>query len=154
MKYTTYSEPENKPRYRKGDDWSERVANGVAKRLGIPAACTELAVDRNSEEPRYGVISKSVRDGGYTPEAYVDRAKSPFAGRPHPITVAMQAIEISETRVGEFWINQCEQEEVDNLAEPIRMIPGDRMSGLSRQFVERVLRRNCHRLFDEVSSYR
>lgn len=60
MKFTTDNQRSDGTSYRKGDDWSERVANGVAGRLGVPAARTELALDRAAEAPGYGIISKSV----------------------------------------------------------------------------------------------
>ncbi|MCY4664491.1 MAG: hypothetical protein OXC00_07495, partial [Acidimicrobiaceae bacterium] len=46
MKLTTDNQRRDGTKYRKGDAWSERVANGVAGRLGVPAARTELALDR------------------------------------------------------------------------------------------------------------
>ena len=60
MKDTTYNQRRDGTWYRKGDDWSERIANGVAGRLGLPAARTELAVAAIDGDLRYGVISKSV----------------------------------------------------------------------------------------------
>ena len=60
MKDATYSQRNDGTRYRKGDDWSERVANGVAERLGLPAARTELAIASVGEVQVYGVISKSI----------------------------------------------------------------------------------------------
>ena len=262
MKDATYSQRNDGTRYRKGDDWSERVANGVAARLGLPAARTELASSRTGEAHKLGVISRSVlatsqgdnvkevlipgnqllaepvagrdrstytpttirdalegvhvpdgvdagltawdvfagylvldavvgntdrheenwavldraghrclaptfdhasclgfqfadeqrrdrlrtRDSGYTPEAYADRAKTHFAGRPHPIAIARQAIEMPGTDSQGLWMDRCR--EVDRLVEPLLLIPEDRMSLPAREFAERVLRRNCQRLLD------
>lgn len=262
MKDATYSQRNDGTRYRKGDDWSERVANGVAARLGLPAAHTELAASRTSEAPKLGVISRSVlatsqgdsvkevlipgnqllaepitgrersaytpaairealesvqapdgvdasltawdvfvgylvldavvgntdrheenwavmdraghrslaptfdhasclgfqyadeqrrdrldtRDSGYTPEAYADGAKTHFAGRPHPIAVVRQAMEMSVTDSAGLWVDRCS--EVHGLVEPVWLIPEDRMSLPAREFAERVLRRNCQRLLD------
>lgn len=262
MKDATYSQGSDGARYRKGDDWSERVANGVAARLGLPAARTELAASRTGEEPKLGVISRSVlaasqgdsvravlipgnqllaepvtgrdrsaytpatirqaleevhapngvdadltawevftgylvldavvgntdrheenwavldragrrslaptfdhasclgfqlpdeqrrdrletRDYRYTPEAYADRAKTHFAGKPHPVAVARQAIEMPGTYPHSLWMDRCR--EIDRLVEPIWLIPEDRMSLPAREFAERVLRRNCQRLLD------
>lgn len=42
-------------RYRKGDDWSERVAREVGVALGVPTAQVELAV----RDDRVGVVSKN-----------------------------------------------------------------------------------------------
>ena len=50
--------------YRKGDDWAERIAIGVADSLGVPAARTELAVRHDHGESKVGVISRSVLDSG------------------------------------------------------------------------------------------
>ena len=265
MKFTTDNRRRDGTRYRKGDDWSERVANGVAGRLGVPAARTELALDRAAEVQGYGIISKSVlappsgdeaqspeelvhgnqlvdveligperightveavrqaldsvaapsgiddnltawdvfvgyllldavvgntdrheenwavidragarslaatfdhasclgfqfdderrrrhlhtRDRNDTPEAWADRAKSKFEGRPHPIVAAMRALDLTAQAVRQRWVDRCE--DVDGLVEPIQMIPEDRMSPRARQFAERVIRRNCHRLLDE-----
>ena len=37
MKYATFNELQDNLGYRKGDDWAERIAYGVAQVLGIPA---------------------------------------------------------------------------------------------------------------------
>lgn len=265
MKYTTENPRTDGTQHRKGDDWSERIANGVAERLGVPAARTELALERAGETPAYGVISKSVvvtplggegrsaeelvhgnellpmqrrgrerlgytaeavrhalhglgppssindglgawdvfvgylvldavvgntdrheenwavidrggdrrlaptfdhasclgfqlddeqrerrlhtRDRGYTPEAWADRAKSPFEGQPHPISVAIGALELADQAVRQYWMSRCQN--VDLLVEPVWMIPQGRMTFPARQFAERVMRRNCHRLLSE-----
>ena len=264
MKDATYSHRSDGTRYRKGDDWSERIANGVAERLGLPAAVTELAITRIGNDPVYGVISQSIlappidddthseeelvdgnellpdpvvkgrregytveavhqaligvsppavaegglsawdvfvgylildavvgntdrheenwaviertsdrrlaptfdhasclgfqldddqrhrrlstNDSGYTPEAWADRAGSTFHGSPHPVTAAMGAMTISDTNIGRPWLSRCE--DVDSLVEPVWMAPQHRMSTPAREFAERVLRRNCHRLLE------
>ncbi|MCY4134892.1 MAG: HipA domain-containing protein [bacterium] len=64
MKYATFNEPHGSPGYRKGDDWAERVAYGVARVLGIPAALVELAVERTPDEIRYGTVCRSVLQEG------------------------------------------------------------------------------------------
>ena len=266
MKDATYSQRNDGTRYRKGDDWSERVANGVAERLGLPAARTELAIASVGEVQVYGVISKSIlvaptgedthseeelvdgnellpdpvvgghregytveavrraldgvgppagiegdpsawdvfvdylildaivgntdrheenwaviargddrrlaptfdhasclgfqlddhqrqrrlstNDSGYTPEAYADRAGSTFHGSPHPVTAAVRAMAMSETRAGRLWVSRCE--DVDSLVEPVWKVPQHRMSAPAREFAERVLRRNCRRLLEET----
>ena len=89
----------------------------------------------------------STNDSGYTPEAYADRAGSTFHDSPHPVTAAVRALAISETRVGRLWVSRCE--DVESLVEPVRMVPQHRMSKPAREFAERVLRRNCHRLLKE-----
>lgn len=263
MKFTTDNQRHDGTSYRKGDDWSERVANGVAGRLGVPAARTELALDRAAEAPGYGIISKSVvamredgtleedlihgnqlvdvelvgperightveairqvldgvaapssidnyftawdvfvgyllldavvgntdrheenwavidragvrrlaptfdhasclgfqldderrmrhlhtRDRNDMPEAWADRAKSKFEGRPHPVVAAMRALDLTDESARQRWVGRCE--DVDHVVEPIQMIPEHRMSPSARHFAERVIRRNCHRLLDE-----
>ena len=279
MKDATFSERRNGTSYPKGDDWSERVANGIAGCLGLPAALTDLSFNNTGDGVVYGIISKSVisvagqdatentaeqdatentaeqdaeraeslihgnelletpiagssragytveavwkaldeveapnglaenltawdvfvgylvldaiigntdrheenwaviarggrrilaptfdhasclgfmlgddqrsgrlctKDRGFTPEAYADRARSPFYGRPHPVDIARQAIAMSESRTGEMWIDRCA--DTDRLIEPIRLIPRHRMSSPARRFAERVLRHNCRRL--------
>ena len=62
MKDATHNRWADGTTYRKGDDWAERIATGVADYLGLPAARTELAVRQMDGENRLGVISKSVRD--------------------------------------------------------------------------------------------
>lgn len=264
MKDCTYSQRNDGTRYRKGDDWSERIANGVAQRLGLPAAPTELAVRRIGDTRVHGVISKSVvreredgtieedlvdgnqllpvpvaggdrsaytiasvrealmgveapagidgshtawdvfigylildavvgntdrheenwavidrtgqrslapsfdhasclgfqldderrkrhlstRDHGFTPEAYADRAKSPFAGRPHPIDVVVEAMAMAQERAGRLWIGRYE--DVGTLLEPVRLVPAGRMSQVARDFAERVIRRNCYQLLAKI----
>ena len=60
MKDATYNPRADGTTYRKGDDWAERIATGVADCLGLPAARTELAVRQMDGENRLGVISRSV----------------------------------------------------------------------------------------------
>lgn len=254
MKDATYNTRIDGTKYRKGDDWAERIATGVADCLGVPAARTELAHQRIGEEERLGVISKSVlakneelvlgnqllahpvtrhdrsgytisairkaledvetpasvggevsawdvfsgylaldaligntdrheenwavidsgtsrrisptfdhasslgflldpqdrerrlttRDPGYTPEAWADRAKSTFRGKPHPIDAALAARRMQDTAVQDRWLNRCE--DVDRLVEPIWLVPDHRMSSHARDFAERVVRRNRQRL--------
>ena len=64
LKDATYSRRADGTAYRKGDDWAERIAAGVAERLGVPAAVVELATDTHGNENRLGVISKSVLTQG------------------------------------------------------------------------------------------
>ena len=84
------------------------------------------------------------RDRGFTPEAYADRARTPFAAKPHPVAVAKQAMAMSDTRAGDLWLDRCS--DVGRLAEPLWLVPEHRMSRLARQFAERVLRQNCRQL--------
>ena len=84
------------------------------------------------------------RDSGTTPEAYADRARSPFEGSPHPVDVAIEALATIDLRARLLWLSRCK--DVDGLVEPIRMIPAGRMSVSARELAERVLRRNCYRL--------
>lgn len=86
----------------------------------------------------------ATRDRAYTPEKWADRAKSPFAGKPHPIAVAIEACETLDSRQRDRWLRGCE--DVDRLVEPIRRVPEHRMSRPAREFAERVLRRNRQRL--------
>ena len=267
MKDATENIYDDGTRYRKGDDWSERVASAVAVRLGLSVARTELAFRRQADGLALGVISLSVlaasgdgapaaeelidgnqllrqpvvgrdrsrytlaaiadalqgveapagvgedlagleawdvfvgylildavvgntdrheenwaviargdsrslaptfdhasclgfmldddqrlsrlrtRDQGFTPEAYADRARTPFATKRHPVVVAKQAIGMSGTRAGDFWLDRCSNP--DRLVEPLSLVPEHRMSAVARQFAERVLRQNCRRLLAE-----
>ena len=262
LKLSTWNRLHDGTVYRKGDDWSERVACGVAMGLGLPTARTELALFRTGGKCEYGVISRDVRsesregagaegeelidgnellaepvvgqdrdtytvdavraallgvevpagcesaltawdvfvgylvldaivgntdrheenwaiivgaggrrlapsfdhasclgfqladkpredrlttlDRGYTPEAYADRARSPFAGRPHPVDVARRALSMVDTAQGLPWLGRIG--DADALVEAIWAVPHNRMSGAAREFAERVLRRNCQRL--------
>ena len=86
LKDATYSRRADGTSYRKGDDWAERIAAGVAKRMGIPAAQIELATSMRGDETRLGVISKSVLAQGETlvhgnellREPVVDRDRSGY----------------------------------------------------------------------------
>ena len=60
MKDATVSSPCGRPNYRKGDDWAERVAYGVAGVLCLPAAPVELSVAFRGGERVYGTICRSV----------------------------------------------------------------------------------------------
>ena len=267
MKDTTFSRLHDGSTIRKGDDWSERVACGVAEALGLPAARVELAFKRGTDERLLGVISRDMlvgadgsrihgpeelidgnelldepvtvgnrggytveavrgalngvlaprespegatawdvfvgyllldavigntdrheenwavisgpeglrlaptfdhasclgfqlddgqrvdrlltRDRGYTPEAYADRARTPFAGQPHPVDVVAQALVMSATGSNLHWFGRCA--DIDALARPIWAIPAERMSAPAREFAERVLTRNCQRLLDGLA---
>lgn len=61
MKYTTYNRRHDGTQHPKGDDWSERIANGVAQRLGVPAARTELAVESTARQFAERVLRQNCR---------------------------------------------------------------------------------------------
>lgn len=260
LKYVTYNSAQNDAEFPKGDDWAERIAHGVALRLGVPAARTELAVE-DLAGIRFGVVSGSVlarhdREGsasvelvlgnqllpepvtdrartsytleaiqaaigdvapptgappefsawetfvgylvldaligntdrheenwavissperkrlaptfdhasslgfqlsdqgreerlrtgdrGFTPEAYADRARAKFAGRPRLVDAARQVLDQCSPSVRGYWLGCCS--DVDSLVEPIWLVPRNRMSDPARHFAERVLRRNCAQL--------
>ncbi|MDE0066448.1 MAG: hypothetical protein OXN44_06210 [Acidimicrobiaceae bacterium] len=260
MKDATFSHASDGTTYRKGDDWAERVAHGVAETLRLPAARVEIAVDQRGPKPVCGTVCRTVlRDGeslvngdelmgecgitvshhhresytteaafqalcdveppldvaaglsawvvfiGYlvldaligntdrheenwcvissveagsqrrlsptfdhasslgfllsdqdrqerlsskdsnrTPEAYADRAKTPFASKPHPIEVVDNAEQLSGRGAAEYWLGQVEH--VDDLLIPIWAIPEHRMSTPAREFAERVLRHNWSKM--------
>ena len=60
MKDATFSTPRHGSKYRKGDDWAERIAYGVADVLGLSAAQVELCIDCKGEEDVYGTICRTV----------------------------------------------------------------------------------------------
>ncbi len=60
LKYRTTNTHADGSTHPKGDDWAERVAYGIARVLGLPAAQAELAVETLSGEVVYGVISRSM----------------------------------------------------------------------------------------------
>ncbi len=64
MKDATHNTRADGTSSRKGDDWAERIATGVADRLDLPAARTEMAIRHGSERIRLGVISKEVLNPG------------------------------------------------------------------------------------------
>ena len=86
LKDATYSRRADGTNYRKGDDWAERIAAGVAERMGIPVAQIELATYVRYDETRVGVISKNVLAQGETllhgnellREPVVDRHRSGY----------------------------------------------------------------------------
>ena len=61
MKDATFNRLGDGSTFRKGDDWAERIAYGVAEVLGLPAARVELCVDGKGEEDVYGTICRDVR---------------------------------------------------------------------------------------------
>ena len=63
MKEATFNKPRDEPAYRKGDDWAERIACGVARVLSLPAAEVELSVLSRGDERVYGTICRSVLGG-------------------------------------------------------------------------------------------
>ena len=260
MKDATSSEGLDGAKYRKGDDWAERIAFGVAQVLRLPAARVEIALSRRGEDPVYGTVCRTVlgpgeglingnelmgeygidvshnhrelytvetavsalrdveppvdvvdnlsastvfvgylvldaligntdrheenwcvigpaevgsprrlsptfdhasslgfllsdqdrqerlssKDSNRTPEGYADRAKTPFASRPHPIAVVDNAEQLVGQGTAEYWLGQVEQ--VDDLIAPIWAIPEHRMSTPAREFAERVLRHNWSKM--------
>lgn len=260
MKDATSSEGLDGVKYRKGDDWAERIAFGIAQALRLPAARVEIALNRRDEDPVYGTVCRTVlgpdeglingdelmgecgiavshnhresytveaaisaledveppvdvaddlsastvfvgylvldaligntdrheenwcvispaeagsprrlsptfdhasslgfllsdqdrqerlssRDGNRTPEGYADRAKTPFASKPHPIAVVDRAKQLAGRGTAEYWLGQVEQ--VDALIIPIWAIPEHRMSTPAREFAERVLRNNWSKM--------
>ena len=60
MKEATFNMSGTPREYRKGDDWAERIACGVAGVFGLPVAQVELSVDSRSHKDVYGTICRSV----------------------------------------------------------------------------------------------
>ncbi len=260
MKYATTSRPAGQQEYRKGDDWAERIAYGIAELLGIPAAPVELAFETSDSNKRFGTICQSVlreeeslvngdelmgergirvsrknrglytveavfkslegirppramakdlstwevfvgylaldaligntdrheenwsaikstqpdpqlrlsptfdhasslgfqlsdqdkegrlasRDRNRTPEGYADRAKTTFAGRPHPFEALGQALALAHSTALGHWLGSVRH--VDDLIAPIWAVPEERMSVSARTFAERMMRHNWSRL--------
>ena len=86
----------------------------------------------------------STRDGNLTPEGFADRAKTPFAKKPHPITALNDALVLGGERNLDRWFGHIHH--VDELLEPIWAIPNHRMSTTAQDFAERVLRRNWSKM--------
>ena len=81
LKDATYSRRADGTSYQKGDDWAERIAGGIAERLGIPTARTELATDRRGDETCLGVISRDVRAPGEALLHGNELLREPLTGR-------------------------------------------------------------------------
>lgn len=90
----------------------------------------------------------ATRDRGYTPEAYTRGARTPFAGKPHPIDVALAALDRCAVSVRDHWLSACS--DADALVEPVWRIPNGRISEAAREFAERLLRANSARLFGQL----
>lgn len=126
------------------ENWAV-IARGDSRSLAPTfdhASCLGFMLDDDQRLSRL-----RTRDQGFTPEAYADRARTPFATKRHPVVVAKQAIGMRETRAGDLWLDRCSN--ADRLAEPLSLVPEHRMSAVARQFAERVLRQNCRRLLAE-----
>ena len=260
MKYATSNRSQGNVEYRKGDDWAERIACGIAEAIGIPVAPVELAFEQTSEQTLYGTVCRSVlqegeslvngdelmwqvgisvsnrrrelytveavsqalaevdpptsadeelatwdvfvgylfldaligntdrheenwsiirplqadgrrrlaptfdhasslgfqlsdqqkqerltsRDSNFTPEGWADRAKTRFAGKPHPVDVVNQARGLDGQSAIEHWLGRVQR--IDDLVALIWAVPEHRMSAPSKEFAERMLRRNWSRL--------
>lgn len=86
----------------------------------------------------------STRDKNRTPEGYADRAKTPFAGKPHPISVLLSAQDLAANAALDHWLGHVQQ--IDDLVAPIWAVPERRMSAVSKEFAERMLRHNWSRV--------
>lgn len=123
------------------ENWAA-VANSSERRLAPTFDHASSLGFLLSDEQRQQRLASA--DLGFTPEGFADRAKSQFAGRPHPIEVAMDALSRCSADVRDHWLNQCS--DADGLAEAVALVPRHRMSAVAQQFAERVLRRNIARL--------
>lgn len=86
----------------------------------------------------------SSKDRNYTPAAFADRAKTPFAANPHPIDALAGARRFDGGDAVDHWLNQPRG--IDDLVAPVWEIPEHRMSIPAREFAKRVIRRNWERL--------
>lgn len=64
MKDVTFNKRADGSTYAKGDDWAERIAFGIAEKVGLPAATIELADGGHGPETAQGVISRTVLTEG------------------------------------------------------------------------------------------
>lgn len=84
------------------------------------------------------------RDSNYTPEAYAERARSRFQGKPSPMGAAIEGLESVRREVRDRWLEPCSNPEtVESAIEPV---PSERISGPAREFARRMLRHNATRL--------
>ncbi len=83
-------------------------------------------------------------DVNRTPEAYADRAITRFEGKPSPVTVAVEALESLPVEHRQSCLSRCA--DVEELVAVIYLVPEHRMAEPSKQFAERLLRRNHARL--------
>ena len=84
------------------------------------------------------------RDRNFTPEGWADRARTKFAASPHPVEVVLGIRQSGDSEIVDRWL--LVEGGVDELVAPIWRIPEHRMSVTSKNFAERVLRRNWERL--------
>ena len=86
----------------------------------------------------------SSEDHNRTPEAFADRARTRFAGRPHPTAALDSARTLDGETAVTHWLNQPKG--IEDLVAPISAIPEDRMSEPAREFAERIMRQNWEQL--------
>lgn len=123
------------------ENWAAIVSDSGSVLAPTFDHASSLGFLLSDREKRARLASKNC---AYTPEAFADRAKTWFAGKPHPIAAAMEARSLDGGGAFDYWLNQSRQ--IDDLVGPIWAIPEHRMSGTDRTFAERVMRRNWVRL--------
>ena len=123
------------------ENWGA-VVSGRTRRLSPTfdhASCLGYMLSDTDRRERL-----STRDSNRTPEGFADRARSPYAGRPHPISVVKEAQRLGGRHATRHWLELAQ--DIDRMAEQIWAIPDHRISTPARDFAERVLRRNWGRL--------
>ncbi|MCY3559790.1 MAG: HipA domain-containing protein [bacterium] len=128
---------------------TDRHEQNWAVIVGGESLCLAPSFDHASSlgfllDPRERERRLTTRDLGYAPEAWADRAKSEFEGKPHPVEAFREAYAMLDSGARDRWLERCEN--VDRLVEPIWLVPEHRMSRPAREFAERVVRRNHQRL--------
>ena len=86
----------------------------------------------------------SSEDCNRTPEAFAERARTRFAGKPHPIAALDNARALDGEAAVRHWLSQPDG--IEDLVAPIWAIPEDRMSKPARDFAERIMRQNWEQL--------
>jgi hypothetical protein len=98
-----------------------------------------------SDEERSGRL----KDG--TVREWADRARTPFAKRHHPRTVALDAINMVEEQVAEAWLQRLSPL-LEGGEKLIQSVPLHRMSESSKRFAVQLLRHNTRQMMSRMES--
>jgi hypothetical protein len=82
-------------------------------------------------------------DGLRRVDSWAGRATTPFEGKPHPVELAVHALQTVDASARDFWVEAVAQLDPDPLVDEI---PAKRISDPSRAFARAILRTNRDRI--------
>lgn len=128
------------------ENWAT-LDTGLGPRLAASydhASCLGYLLSDEERGKRLGTT-----DANYTIEAFADRARSKFDGRPHPRVVALEGLGVCARGVAATWLHRL-SDSLPLATHVLSRVPSSRMTDVAKLFAIRLLEHNGTALLAEA----